>query len=77
MRSSVPTDSSRRLEKLGETQPVPEQVLREGREQDEWLLTQGLPVGPEPGPHRQDGGGDVQVEEEGPCCHSPEHGQPR
>ncbi|PNJ82890.1 FOXN4 isoform 3, partial [Pongo abelii] len=69
-------DGPRWVEELGAAQPVSEQVLREGGEQDERLLPQGLPVGSEPGPHRQDGGGDAQVEEEGPGRHPPEHGQP-
>lgn len=35
--SSVFSDSSRRMEELRETQPLPEQVLREGGEQ-KWKL---------------------------------------
>lgn len=48
----VPTDGPRRLEELSTAQLVPEQMFWEGGEQDEWVLTQGLPVGLEPGPHR-------------------------
>ncbi|KAK1328438.1 hypothetical protein QTO34_012011 [Cnephaeus nilssonii] len=44
-RRSQGWDGARRLEELGATQPVPEQVLREGGEQDERVLAQGLPVG--------------------------------
>lgn len=52
-------------------------MLREGGEQDEQLVAQGLPVGAEPGQNRQDGGGDEEVEAQGPASHPPQHGQPR
>lgn len=73
---AAPTDGARRLEELSQTQPVPQQVLREGGEQDEQLVAQGLPVGAEPGQNRQDGGGDAEVEAQGPASHPPQHGQP-
>lgn len=62
------------MEELGQTQPVPKQVLWEGGKQDEQLLPQRLSVGAEPSQNRQDGGRDAEVEAKGPPGNPPQHG---
>ena len=66
------------VSELGASQPVPEQVLRQGGQpQAERQCQEGLSLGLEPGQGRQDGGRDLEVGQEGSPSSPQEYGLSR